>query len=449
MTKKVVLAVVDGLGPELLDRALEAGRAPTIAALIDAGSRTDACVSTFPSLTPVCLSAIVTGEHPVGSRIPGMTWYHRGEGRFVEYGSSFAATLAEGTRQMVDDILVNLNLLHLSPRATTIFEALEDAGLVTAAVNLYVCRGRVRHQITRAAARRVARSIGIVDAVYGPRRYFLGDLFYSDLTGAPRNFGTGIDRHGGAVARWLVTRDGFDFLFLYLYETDAAGHRGGDVMGAVERADNGLALMVEAAGGLDQFLARYGVMVVADHSQSSVGQIADASAPLADLRLFRSSRRSDPDRCDVAVAASNRAAMAYLLRREGGSFRFRRGTGVNDERGNGWDVDGDAALLDPALYPNALERLEGALLCATAGDVIVSATPGWEFADSGGIHHLGGGSHGSLRVEDSLVPLVTAGFAPGEACPSQPSITDIQPFVCRHFGVPRVSRPHALATTVG
>ena len=482
MTKKVVLAVVDGLGPELLDRALEAGRAPTIAALIDAGSRTDACVSTFPSLTPVCLSAIVTGEHPVGSRIPGMTWYHRGEGRFVEYGSSFAATLAEGTRQMVDDILVNLNLLHLSPRATTIFEALEDAGLVTAAVNLYVCRGRVRHQITRAAARRVARSIGIVDAVYGPRRYFLGDLFYSDLTGAPRNFGTGIDRHGGAVARWLVTRDGFDFLFLYLYETDAAGHRGGDVMGAVERADNGLALMVEAAGGLDQFLARYGVMIVADHSQSSVGQIADASAPLADLRLFRSSRRSDPDRCDVAVAASNRAAMAYLLpgarigpaevahrlealdgadvvafrdgdwlvaRREGQAFRFRRGTAVNDERGNGWDVDGDAALLDPALYPNALERLEGALLCATAGEVIVSATPGWEFADSGGIHHLGGGSHGSLRVEDSLVPLVTAGFAPGEAFPSQPSITDIQPFVCRHFGVPRVSRPHALATTVG
>jgi len=71
--KKVVLAVVDGLGPELLDRAVAAGKAPTIAALAEAGSRSDACVSTFPSLTPVCLSAIVTGEHPVGSRIPGMT----------------------------------------------------------------------------------------------------------------------------------------------------------------------------------------------------------------------------------------------------------------------------------------------------------------------------------------------------------------------------------------
>ena len=194
------------------------------------------------------------------------------------------------------------------------FEALEDAGLVTAAVNLYVCRGRVRHQITRPAARRFARTMGIVDAVYGPRRYFLGDLFFSDLTGAPRNFGTGIDRHGGAVARWLVTRDGFDFLFLYLYETDAAGHRGGDVMGAVERADNGLALMVEAAGGLEPVPGP----VRRDRRRRPLPEPGASRSPTprrrsTDLRLFRSSRRSDPDRCDVAVAASNRAAMAYLL----------------------------------------------------------------------------------------------------------------------------------------
>ena len=74
--------------------------------------------------------------------------------------------------------------------------------------------------------------MGIVDAVYGPRRYFFGELFLSDDTGAPRNFGGAVDRHGGHVGRWLVTRDGFDFLFLYLYETDAAQHRrGGDVTG--------------------------------------------------------------------------------------------------------------------------------------------------------------------------------------------------------------------------
>ena len=477
--KKLILAVVDGLGPELLDRAIAAGRAPTMARLAAAGERRDDCVSTFPSLTPVCLAALLTGEHPAGSHIPGMTWYHRGERRLVEYGSSFAATLAEGTRQMVDDILVNMNLVHLSPNTTTIFEFLEDAGYVTAGVNTYVCRGRVRHPITRPVARSLARRIGIVDAVYGPRRYFLGDLFFTDQTGAPRNFGGGIDRHGGAVGRWLVTRDGFDFLFFYLYETDAAQHRGGDVIGAVEVADGGLGLLVEAAGGLDRFLDRYAVIVVADHSQSPVLHAADAAAPLEGMELFRSSRRSDPDSCELAVTASNRAAMVYRLGRAreangriaermleqpaselamyaddgwmhvrgggGGGLRFRRGQGETDARGNRFTVEGDADLLHPQLHPNALERIEGALLCPAAGEVIVSAAPGFEFADSGGAHHVGGGSHGSLRAEDSIVPLITAGFDGGPPLGGTPSITDMAPLAARHFDVPRPVRQAASA----
>jgi hypothetical protein len=466
MPKKLILAVIDGLGPALLDRAIAAGRAPTLARLQQLGERSDACVSTFPSLTPVCLSALITGQHPVGSRIPSMTWYHRDEGRFVEYGSSFLATLAEGTKQMVDDVMVNLNLLHLSPRATTVFEALEDRGLVTAAVNTYICRGRVRHPITRDAARRIARRVGFVDAVYGPRRYFFGELFWSDDTGAPRNFGTSVDRHGGHVARWLVTRDGFDLLFLYLYETDAAQHRGGDVLAAVEQADRSVGLLVEAAGGWNEFLERYAIVVVADHSQSAIEHAVDAQEPFEGLNLFRSSRHSDPAQCDLAIAASNRVAMAYLLpggrltasevghrfarhpsadvvawregawfavRREGGELRFRRGHGHDDLRGNGWELAGDRDLLDPHVYPNALERIEGAVACATAGDVIVSARLGDEFADAGGQHHAGGGSHGSLRAEDSLVPLITAGFEAPTGLGAQPSITDLTPLALRHF----------------
>jgi Type I phosphodiesterase / nucleotide pyrophosphatase len=466
MPKKLILAVIDGLGPAVLDRAIAAGRAPTLARLQELGGRTDACVSTFPSLTPVCLSALITGQHPVGTRIPSMTWYHRGEGRFVEYGSSFPATLAEGTKQMVDDVMVNLNLLHLSPRVTTVFEALEDRGLVTAAVNTYICRGRVRHPIAREAARRVARRVGIVDAVYGPRRYFFGELFWSDETGAPRNFGGSVDRHGGHVARWLVTRDGFDFLFLYLYETDAAGHRGGDVLAAVEQADHSLALMVEAAGGWSDFLERYAIAVVADHGQSAVTRGVDASEPFDDLRLFRSSRHSNPEECDLALAASNRVAMAYLLpggrltasevahrfarhpsadvviwregawyavRRDGGELRFRPGAEHRDERGNGWDLAGDCDLLDPALYPNALERIAGAAACETAGDAIVSACLGDEFADAGGQHHAGGGSHGSLHADDSLVPLITAGFEPAPELGEVPSITDLTPLALRRL----------------
>ena len=466
MPKKLIMAVIDGLGPALLDRAIAAGRAPTLARLQELGERSDACVSTFPSLTPVCLSALITGGHPATTRIPSMTWYHRDQGRFVEYGSSFSATLAEGTRQMIDDVMVNLNLLHLSPRATTVFEALEDSGLTTAAVNTYICRGRVRHPIARHAARRIARRVGIVDAVYGPRRYFFGELFWSDETGAPRNFGGSVDRHGGHVGRWLVTRDGFDYLFLYLYETDAVQHRGGDVLAAVEQADRSLGLLVEAAGGCEAYLDRYATIVVADHGQRPVREAHDAQQAFPGLTLFRSSRHSDPDGCDLAVAASNRVAMAYLLpgggltasevahrfarhpasdvtmwregpwyavRREGGELRFRRGGGHEDARGNGWELAGDRDLLDPAVYPNALERIEGAVSCATAGDVIVSARLGDEFADSGGKHHAGAGSHGSLHAEDSLVPLITAGFETPTGLGPQPSITDLTPLAIRHL----------------
>ena len=469
MPKKLIMAVVDGLGPGLLDASIAAGVAPTLDWLAGEGSRTDRCASTFPSLTPVCLSTLVTGCHPSGTLIPSMTWYHRGQGRFVEYGSSIAATLAEGTKQMVDDVLVNLNLLHLSPRVTTVFEALDDAGLVTAAINTYVIRGRTRHPITRPAARRVARSIGIVDAVYGPRRYFLGDLFFSDRTGAPINIGGSIDRHGGHVARWLVTRDGFDFLFFYLYETDAVQHKGGDAVRAVAVADRGLEMLVDAAGGRERFLDRYAVIVVADHAQSRVTDPADASAPFDDLKLFRGSRRSDPSECDLAVAASNRASMVYLLprarltveqvarralsspaadvvchrdgewyvaRRAAGVLRCRGGGERTDGRGNRFQVEGDRDLLEPDIYPNALERVEGILDCPTAGEVVVSATPGFEFADSGGVHHAGGGSHGSLRAEDSFVPLVLAGFEGHHTgLPDQPSITDMTPLARRHFGV--------------
>ena len=312
-SKKLILTVIDGLGPELLDQANAAGLVPTIDWLAGEGRRTDACVSTFPSLTPVCLSALVTGQHPAGSLIPSMSWYHRGEQRMVEYGSSLSAMLATGTRQLVDDLLVNLNMLHLSPRISTVFEALDDGGFATAAVNTYVIRGRTRHPITRPAARRLARRVGVADAVYGPRRYFLGDLFFSDETGAPLNIGASVDRHSGHVGRWLVTRDGFDFLFFYLYETDAAQHRGGDVMGAVAGADRGLEMLVEAAGGRERFLNRYAVMVVADHSQSPITQVADAADALDGLRVYRGARGQRPDRSDIALASSNRISMAYVL----------------------------------------------------------------------------------------------------------------------------------------
>ena len=205
MPRKLVLIVIDGLSPSALEAAIAADAAPTLAWLRSHDPGT--AVSVFPSLTPVCLSAIATGAGPGEHRIPSLQWYHRGEGRFVEYGSSFGATVATGgTRQSIDDSMVNLNHLHLSPKLETVFESVEDAGLVAGAINFYVWRGRVRHPMRSRALGRLARRTGFFDATWGPTRLFFGDLFASDRTGAPRNIGvTGRnDDHAGAVGRWLV-----------------------------------------------------------------------------------------------------------------------------------------------------------------------------------------------------------------------------------------------------
>ena len=168
--KPVVLIVIDGLTPSMF----EAAETPALRFLAEHGEYRRA-VSTFPSLTPVCLSSIATGSHPDGHHIPHLVWWHRGEHRLVEYGSSFGAVRAAGLTRSLRDTIVDLNAKHLSRDVETVFETLEDAGLTTAAINITCYRGRSRHLATIPGA----------PAVYGPKRFFWYSLYESDRTGAP------------------------------------------------------------------------------------------------------------------------------------------------------------------------------------------------------------------------------------------------------------------------
>ena len=140
---KLILVIIDGLTPSMLEDAVERRAAPSLALLAEHG-RYRRAVSTFPSLTPVCLSSLATGAHPDVHEIPHLVWYHREERRLVEYGSSFGAIRAAGTRQALVDTIYGLNDSHLGAGAVTVYEALEDAGLTAAAVNVTCYRGPVR-----------------------------------------------------------------------------------------------------------------------------------------------------------------------------------------------------------------------------------------------------------------------------------------------------------------
>ncbi len=437
--KKLVLIVVDGMTPEAFEHAVGSGRAPALAFLAAHGDYRRA-TSVFPSLTPVCLSSIATGAGPDVHHIPHLVWWHRGERRIVEYGSSFSAVRAAGITQSLTDTIYNINQQHLSPDATTVYEAIDDAGLVAAAVNITCYRGRTRYLPTLP---------WVTKPAYGPKRFYFYGLFESDQTGAPfavhNRAGGSTDAYASAVGRWLVTRDGFDFLAYYLSDFDYSSHVHGpdgaeDV--ALARIDAAVQSLLDAAGGGEAFLDRYAVVLVSDHGQTTVDRTVQLEASFASL-----------DR-EVIVTASNRAGQVYLrrqcarrsplrsqrdwtaepaveltlrregeeaiARREGEELRFR-------PSGDGWETAGDAAILD---HPDALARSWSALANPNAGELLVSATEGWEFTDLGGRHHAGGGSHGSLVAGDSTVPLLTIGIDAEIR-----RITDITPAVREHFGV--------------
>lgn len=446
-----MLVVIDGLTPGALERGLEEGRLPALAALAEAGV-TGQGTSVFPSLTPVCLSSIATGAYPDVHHIPHLVWYHRGEGRVIEYGSSFSAMRAVGARRAIRDTVFGLSGEHLSPDATTVFEALEDAGLEPAAINFTCYRGRTRHSIRLPE---VARRNRWYEALYGPTHFFFFNVFESERTGAPlavrSRLEGSIDEYAAAVGRWLVTRDAFDFLVFYLPDYDYASHISGPEgsLEALERSDSALGNLFEAGGGPERFLERYAVLVCSDHGQTPVDKLArlqDAYPdsltgvlPLASNRagmVYRlegcrptardlAERLDDAPAVEVAVFLEEEEAVA---RREGEELRFA-------PHGEGWRAEGNADVLDPDRHPRGLERSWHALANPTAGDVLVSAREGWEFADLGGRHHLGGGSHGSLLAGDSVVPLVAAGF---EEPPSLAGmrIVDLAPLALAHLGVP-------------
>lgn len=138
---------------------------------------------------------------------------------------------------------------------------------------------------------------------------------------------------------------------------------------------------------------------------------------------------------------------------EGGSLAFRPATGgsapsdttvVRDRNGRRWQLRGepeavaaqlDSGVLASARYPDPLSRVWSALLSPNAGDLIISAKTGFECLDWGGSSHIGGGSHGSLLADDSLVPLLFVGCGPDSADrQAQWSLRDIVPAIHRFFG---------------
>ena len=315
--KKLVLVVIDAMKPEMLERAIASGRAPALKRISEEGVYVPECVAAFPSVTPVCAASITTGVGPDEHLIPSMNWYHRGEERYVEYGSSFSATRQFGVLRSLTDTVYRMNAEHLSAEIETVFESLDDIDVRTAGTTYLIYRGRHQHEVSNETAlARIVTSTLFRRTIDGPLELFYADLYASRRTGCRGQLGMpGVrDQHTGCVGAYLVENDLFDFLLFSLPDNDAWSHKNGphSQVTSLAAADRQLERLMHAAGGPDAFLEQHAVIVCSDHSQAAVEERIQLDLALEDFHVASPSAARSVG-AELAVSPAQRSAMVYVL----------------------------------------------------------------------------------------------------------------------------------------
>jgi hypothetical protein len=475
--------VLDGIRPDVLRAAIRDGDAPNLGILAERGEAVWDAVSVFPSITPAATAAIATGEAPARSGIVGHAWYEEYERRVVVYGAMRETVMASGPIRVFHNNVWRMNRDDL--HAATLFEALHDRGFDGACVNFPVRRGPHTHPVRMKTIEGYlmgGRYLG--PSVQGPKEYFMGDLFYSRDTGfSGRKANGGVlrsvginDDYAARVGAMLLKERAAPFNLVYFFKGDSIAHHHG--LSAQRQwlttAEEYVARIFRAGGGVERVLEDYAVLALSDHGHAPLLP----KSRYVDLRAIPGQKVSSGVKArfgngtTIVVVPNGRSALLYLrgdvelrpvleklvgrcgvdlaawvedgwaaVLRLGREVRFRPGSGVRDPFGRSWELDGDPHALDVAIsngflhygeYPDALERLWGCLHSPRCGDVVLSATPGYTFGEISGGYHTAS-DHGSLHASDSNVFVLASGV------PAPHRITDVAPTLLSHFGADMVA----------
>jgi hypothetical protein len=314
-----------------------------------------------------------------------------------------------------------------------------------------------------------------------------------------RRFGMDDVSTGELLCELMARGSTPDFTVAYFADNDYRSHRVGPVkaLPVVEGVDRMLGRAFDAGGGISKVLADTVVIVTSDHGHCDV--LDDDSAEVRLDLLLREFRQAKLGggawraRDEIMICPNMRAAQIYLrdpapslaqrvidtllvdpridqvmwrsaLTRPGedsytvatgrGMLEFSRdatsGTAGIDAFSNAWTWHGDPEALSVQQdgrsigfgeYPNAFERIAGALDLEKTGELWATARPGSEFEAPGGDAHIGGASHGALHALDSFCPVIIAGGGPRWHLPTHMRSIDIAPLCMEILGIPMRYRP--------
>jgi len=458
----VIIVVADGLGPAALDDALARGDVPALASLRDAGGRFDV-TTVFPSVTGVGYIPMLTGRFPGAVGVPGLRWYDRSRG--LPWWLGHARSYVGPQLRRIDD--------DLAGSVRTIPELVGERSLGMQAV---ITRGIPRHRQLERGARIAAHVV------------------HAHLAGDPDAW-AGMEQRLAERFVDRVRRDRLRFGFAAFLAGDKAAHANGPDSPGARRS---LHLVDQVVGRLREDAERDGrwpamhLWVVSDHGHSRVAGHHDLADVLRDAGLkVRSHPWTLPDRSDVAVMVSgNSMAHVYLelasparlpwpVLKPRWEARLQpaldhdaidlvavwRGTSEVEvwRRGHGSAViasrdgaysyrplDGDPLGVDAfegvgaleahertrdSSYPDAVVQLAALVPSDRAGDVTISAAPGWDLRRRyEPVEHAS--SHGGLHRAHMEVPLIVG---------CRPVVTprrtvDLFPSVLQALGIRRPDR---------
>jgi hypothetical protein len=495
---KVVLIVIDAASPRVVAPAIQTGRLRNLKRIADAGSMHRGSVTIFPSITPAATTSIVTGAYPAEHGIAGASWFDDARNEIAYYGDDFWVIAKEGFGAFLRDFLVRLNGDRL--KAPTLLELVERAGRRAASVNYLVYRGSTEHKVNVPWLMALLPGVPITETVQGPSLLCLGDFVQGRLRaqkvrgrgGLLHRFGMDDDSTAAMLCQ-LVAEDALpDFTVAYFPDNDYDSHDVGPhgALPAIDRIDEALGRVFDAAGGFDRLIRDVALIVTSDHGHCEVlddeeravirldqtlgalrrADVAVGWRPGDEIMICPNMRAAQIyvrhpgavviDRLTRAALADDRIDLlmwhrrllgtsdSYVVENQRGRFEFWRGSDgpahARDPFGTEWSWRGEHAVLQLEVengiveseeYPNAFERIAGALEAAQSGEVWLTAAPGCEFEVPGGKAHVGGGSHGALHALDSL----SIALAAGPRVPRLPRVlrsVDIAPLCMQLLGLP-------------
>lgn len=427
----VIVLVADGARPDAFAGTLD--DLPALRRLRDEGGSFEV-TSVFPSVTGPAYTPFLLGRFPGPVGVPGLRWYDRA--RTASGWPDYARSYVGYEMGRID--------ADLDPAAPTLFELVPRSVAALSVVTRGLARrGRVGGLTVRSALRAAVTHFRgrvdgwldvdreVADEIVRRMRDERPDYLFAALTGVDKASHAGGHRHAlvrdaltivdGAVARLRAEaeRGGWwhdTHLWIVSDHGHSAVHTHDDLAGAVTAAGHRTVAHPWSAG-----LAADAAVMVSGNAMAHVyvalrerrrlgwPRLAPRWRALADALLARPSvdvllLPHSPDRCEVRSAARGVAMVA----RDGDRFSYLR-QGAGDPLCCGSDLHGTANELHHATragpYPDGIVQIAALAGAPRAGDLILSATPGFDFRlRYEPIPHRS--AHGALHRDHMVVPLL-------------------------------------------